>query len=112
MGLDRKKEELEQYVKEHHLEKKIYNLPDSAVMYMKFYSARIALFCRRSERDYPLQLMEAMAEGLPVVCSRIRGNVDLIEDGVEAVWQHRKKLGHMGKRLKKYLKIKEINRNN
>lgn len=40
--------------------------------------------------------MEAMAEGLPVVCSRIRGNVDLIEDGVEAVWQHRKKLGHMG----------------
>ena len=26
-------------------------------------------------------LMEAMAEGLPVVCGRIRGNVDLIKDG-------------------------------
>lgn len=26
-------------------------------------------------------LMEAMAAGLPVVCSRIRGNTDLIEDG-------------------------------
>lgn len=27
-------------------------------------------------------LMEAMAAGLPVVCGKIRGNVDLIEDGV------------------------------
>lgn len=26
-------------------------------------------------------LMEAMAAGLPVICSKIRGNVDLIEDG-------------------------------
>jgi len=26
-------------------------------------------------------LMEAMASGLPVVCSKIRGNTDLIEDG-------------------------------
>ncbi len=29
----------------------------------------------------PVSLMEAMAAGLPVVCSRIRGNVDLIEEG-------------------------------
>ena len=28
-----------------------------------------------------MALMEAMAEGLPVVCSRIRGNVDLVQDG-------------------------------
>lgn len=28
-----------------------------------------------------LALMEAMALGLPVICSRIRGNTDLIEDG-------------------------------
>ena len=26
-------------------------------------------------------MMEAMASGLPVVCSEIRGNTDLIEDG-------------------------------
>lgn len=30
----------------------------------------------------PVSVMEAMTVGLPVVCSRIRGNVDLIEDGV------------------------------
>lgn len=29
----------------------------------------------------PVALMEAMASGLPIVCSRIRGNTDLIEDG-------------------------------
>lgn len=30
----------------------------------------------------PVAVMEAMAAGVPVVASRIRGNVDLIEDGV------------------------------
>lgn len=29
----------------------------------------------------PVSLMEAMASGLPVVCSNIRGNIDLIDDG-------------------------------
>ena len=27
-------------------------------------------------------LMEAMAKGLPIVCGKIRGNVDLVQDGV------------------------------
>ena len=30
-------------------------------------------------------LMEAMSSGMPVICSRIRGNTDLIEDGVEGL---------------------------
>ena len=30
----------------------------------------------------PVALMEAMAAGVPIVASRIRGNVDLVEDGV------------------------------
>ena len=28
-----------------------------------------------------MSLMEAMASGVPVICSKIRGNVDLIDDG-------------------------------
>lgn len=33
------------------------------------------------QEGLPVALMEAMSVGLPVVCSKIRGNVDLIEDG-------------------------------
>lgn len=33
------------------------------------------------QEGLPASLMEAMSVGLPVVCSRIRGNVDLIENG-------------------------------
>lgn len=32
------------------------------------------------QEGLPVALMEAMATGLPIVCSKIRGNVDLIED--------------------------------
>lgn len=34
----------------------------------------------------PVSVMEAMASGLPVVCSRIRGNTDLIEEGSGALF--------------------------
>ena len=33
------------------------------------------------QEGLPVALMEAMAIGLPVVCSKIRGNIDLIENG-------------------------------
>ncbi|WP_242945890.1 glycosyltransferase [Anaerobranca californiensis] len=40
------------------------------------------LFAFPSYREgLPVSLMEAMASGLPIVCSNIRGNSDLIEDG-------------------------------
>lgn len=34
----------------------------------------------------PVALMEAMSSGLPAVCSKIRGNTDLIEDGVDGLF--------------------------
>ena len=37
------------------------------------------------QEGLPVSLMEAMAAGLPVVCSRIRGNIDLVTDGVEGL---------------------------
>ena len=43
--------------------------------------ADIFLFTTRQE-GLPRSMMEAMASGLPCVASRIRGNVDLIEEGV------------------------------
>ena len=79
-GIGEKKAELEQYVKEHGLEEHI-----------RFVGFRNDLheilqisdcFVLSSFREgLSVALMEAMAEGLPVVCSRIRGNVDLIKDG-------------------------------
>ena len=40
------------------------------------------LFAFPSKREgLPVSLMEAMACGLPVVCSEIRGNIDLVENG-------------------------------
>jgi len=40
------------------------------------------VFCLPSFREgLPLSLMEAMAAGKPIVCSRIRGSVDLVDPG-------------------------------
>lgn len=37
------------------------------------------------QEGLPVALMEAMAAGLPILCSRIRGSRDLVRDGVEGL---------------------------
>lgn len=45
-----------------------------------FKAADIFIFTSKQE-GLPVALMQAMAAGLPLVCSRIRGNTDLIKNG-------------------------------
>lgn len=45
------------------------------------------LFLFMSHREgLPVALMEAMSAGKPIICSKIRGNTDLIEDGVSGLF--------------------------
>ena len=79
-GIGEKKAELEQYVKEHGLEEHIRFVGFRNDLHEILQTSDC--FVLPSFREgLSVALMEAMAEGLPVVCSRIRGNVDLIKDG-------------------------------
>ena len=52
--------------------------------------------------------MEAMAAGLPIVCSRIRGNVDLIENGKGGYLYDYHDVDGFAEGMKKVLVSKEI----
>ena len=73
-------EDYELKIKEYGLEKKIKLLG---------FRDDIAELCKTADcfvfpslqEGLPVALMEAMASGLPVICSQIRGNTDLIEEG-------------------------------
>jgi glycosyltransferase involved in cell wall biosynthesis len=63
----------------------------------------------------PVALMEAMAAGVPVVASRIRGNVDLIEDGVNGFLCEAQNGGDFAAKIRQLLeepKLAEKFRNN
>lgn len=79
-GIGEKKAELEQYVKEHGVEEHIRFVGFRNDLHEILQTSDC--FVLSSFREgLSVALMEAMAEGLPVVCGRIRGNVDLIKDG-------------------------------
>ena len=71
------------------LQQKIHDLNLSNQVFLLGYRTDITellqcsdIFVHPSKREgLSVALMEAMASGLPVVCSRIRGNTDLIDDG-------------------------------
>lgn len=79
-GIGEKKAELEQYVKEHGLEEHIRFVGFRNDLH-EILQASDCFVLSSFREGLSVALMEAMAEGLPVVCSRIRGNVDLIKGG-------------------------------
>lgn len=66
------------------------------------------------QEGLPVALMEAMAGGLPVICSPIRGNLDLVKDGLVAAkdidgWVNAIKSVHSVTHLPYIFDIRKIN---
>lgn len=69
------------------------NLHISDRVYFLGYRNDISAICQASDlfvfmskqEGLPVAMMEAMACGLPVICSDIRGNTDLVENGVSGI---------------------------
>lgn len=80
VGQGRKREQLESLIRELGLEEKV-KLVGFREDVADFYDAADAFVFPSFREGLSVSLMEAMASGLPVVCSRIRGNTDLIDDG-------------------------------
>lgn len=73
-------EELQQLAKDLGVEKQIHFLGFRTDVKELLTAADIFLFTTLQE-GMPRSMMEAMASGLPCVASKIRGNVDLVEEG-------------------------------
>lgn len=78
-GTGEKKRELIEKVRSLSLDGRVHFLGFRTDIYELLKSADIFIFPSLQE-GLPVALMEAMAAGLPVVCSEIRGNVDLIDE--------------------------------
>ena len=72
--------ELKQKVEELNLQNQIHFLGFRNDIYKLCCAADLFLFASLQE-GLPVAVMEAMACGLPIIASRIRGNIDLIDEG-------------------------------
>lgn len=67
------------------------------------------IFCFPSYREgLSVALMEAMASGLPIICSNIRGNTDLVKEGQGGYLFNPSSVNEVTDRLEKMLEHKEI----
>ena len=73
-------DDLNEYIKQRNLSNRVHLLGYRRDVPALYKSADLCCFPSIHE-GLPVALMEAMACGLPIVCSNIRGNNDLIEDG-------------------------------
>ena len=78
-GQGEKKQELQQLIRKYHLEDHVKLLGFRTDVAELCQAADVFVFPSKQE-GLPVALMEAMACGVPVVCSRIRGNTDLIQE--------------------------------
>ncbi len=78
------REELEQYAKELEIDDRVFfcgyrsDIPD-------FYQMADVFLFPSLREGLPVSVMESMASGTPVICLTIRGNTDLIENGVNGI---------------------------
>ena len=80
-GIGEKKSELETYVAEHNLQKNIIFAGFRKDIH-EILRASDCFVLSSYREGLSVAMMEAMAAELPVVCGKIRGNVDLIEDNI------------------------------
>ena len=79
-GQGEKKQELQQLIRKYHLEDHVKLLGFRTDVAELCQAADVFVFPSKQE-GLPVALMEAMACEVPVVCSRIRGNTDLVKNG-------------------------------
>lgn len=78
-GMGPNKDKLERFIKENNLTNyiKLLGYRNDIIEIMKV--SDIFIFPSKRE-GLPVSLMEAMACGLPIICSNIRGNIDLVDE--------------------------------
>lgn len=99
-------ENLKNIVKKRHLEGRVKFLGFLSDV-TEFYSAADIFIFPSLQEGLPVALMEAMANGLPIICSDIRGNRDLIDNNLGGFVVNNKNK----KQYIKYIKIISRNRN-
>lgn len=85
VGDGAKRQELEALAKELGLEERVHFLGYRKDIPELCAAADLFVFMSKQE-GLPVALMEALAAGLPAVCTRIRGNTDLLKPGVNGAF--------------------------
>lgn len=78
-GQGNEKEVLEQYISKKNLEENVHLLGFRKDI-LSIYSIADCFVFPSFREGLSVSVMEAMANGLPIICSKIRGNEDLIDD--------------------------------
>lgn len=81
VGIGSREEEYREFIKTHDLEANVQLLGFRSDIPELLRAADLFVFPSYQE-GLPVALMEAMSSGVDVICSRIRGNTDLVSDGI------------------------------